>query len=122
MLSRSNKKKIEQLKFENTQLQIKILNLKKEMDILKCENEKQKELIIEWEKSYKKSIYNLTKLKNEFKNYNPKLKPRSRQITESDIKKIKELFNINKYTYREINRITKWSICTISKVINGFYD
>ena len=45
MLSRSNKKKIEQLKFENTQLQIKILNLKKEMDILKCENEKQKELI-----------------------------------------------------------------------------
>lgn len=122
MIGLSNKKQIEELKFQNTRLQIKNSKLEEEIQILKTENQRQKDLLSEWEKSYKKSIRDVAKLKNELKKYNPKLKPRSRQITKSDIKRIKELFEMNEYNYREISQITKWSICTISKVINGFYD
>ncbi|MEW8963440.1 hypothetical protein [Paraclostridium dentum] len=122
MIGLSNKKQIEELKFQNTLLQIKNSKLEEEIQILKTENQKQKDLLSEWEKSYKKSIRDVAKLKNELKKYNPNLKPRSTQITKSDIKRIKELFEMNEYNYREISQITKWSICTISKVINGFYD
>ncbi|MCU9810158.1 hypothetical protein LEQ06_19650 [Paraclostridium sp. AKS46] len=122
MIGLSNKKQIEELKFQNTRLQIKNSKMVEEIQILKTENQRQKDLLSEWEKSYKKSIRDVAKLKNELKKYNPKLKPRSRQVTKSDIKRIKELFEMNGYTYREISQITKWSICTISKAINGFYD
>ena len=122
MIGISNKKQIEKLNLENTRLQIKNSKLEEEIQILKTENQRQKDLLSEWEKSYKKSTHDVAKLKNELKKYNPNLKPRSKQITKSDIKRIKELFEMNEYTYREISQITKWSICTISKVINGFYD
>jgi DNA repair exonuclease SbcCD ATPase subunit len=122
MIGLSNKKQIEELKFQNTRLQIKNSKLEEEIQILKTENQRQKDLLSEWEKSYKKSIRDVANLKNELKKYNPNLKPRSKQITKNDIKRIKELFEMNEYNYREISQITKWSICTISKVINGFYD
>lgn len=122
MIGLSNKKQIEELKFQNTRLQIKNSKLEEELQILKTENQRQKDLLSEWEKSYKKSIRDVAKFKNELKKYNLNLKPRSKQITKNDIKRIKELFEMNEYTYREISQITKWSICTISKVINGFYD
>ena len=122
MIGISNKRQIEELKFENTRLQIKNSKLEEEIQILKTENKKQKVLLSEWEKSYKKSTHDVAKLKNELKKYNPNLKPRSKQITKSDIKIIKDLFELNEYTYREISQITKWSICTISKIMNGFYD
>lgn len=122
MLKLSNKKQIENLKFENTRLEVKILNLEKTIEKLKGENERQEDLLIDWEKSYKESLFEIQKLKKELQGFNPKLKPRTKKISKSDIEKIKELFKIKKYTYREISQITKWSICTVSKVINGFYD
>lgn len=122
MLNLPNKKKIEDLTFENTRLSIKIEKLEKQVLKLKKENEQQQILLSDWEKLYKDSLLEINKLKKELKEYNPKLKPRTKKISKNDIKKIKELHSLQKYTYREISQITKWSVCTVSKVINGFYD
>lgn len=122
MLNLSSKKEIQNLKFEKTRLEVKISKLEKEVESLKKENKIQEDLLHDWKKSYKESLFEINKLKKELQEYNPKLKPRTKKISESDIKKIKELHNLNDHTYREISLITKWSICTVSKVINGFYD
>lgn len=122
MLNLPNKKKIEDLNFENTRLEIKVEKLEKQIEKLKKENEQQKILLLDWEKTYKESLFEINKLKKELKEYNPKLKPRSKKISKRDIKYIKNLHELNEYTYREISQITKWSVCTVSKVINGFYD
>lgn len=122
MLNLSNKKKVDMLQFENTRLEIKVSNLQKELEKLKKENQRQEDLLVDWQNSYKESIHEIAKLKNQLKQYNPNLKPRTKKISENDIKKIKELFNMKNHTYREISKITNWSICTVSKVINGFYD
>lgn len=122
MLNLSSKKEIENLKFEKTRLKIKISKLEKEVESLKKVNTIQEGLLTDWEALYKESLLEINKLKKELKEYNPKLKPMTKQISKSDIEKIKELHSLNKYTYREISQITKWSVCTVSKVINGFYD
>ncbi len=122
MLNLPSKKKIEDLNFENTRLEIKIEKLEKEIGNLKKENEQQRILLLDWEKTYKESLLEINKLKKELKEYNPKLKPRSKKISKADIKKIKNLHELNKYTYREISQMTNWSLCTVSKIINGFYD
>lgn len=64
----------------------------------------------------KRKLNNVNKQLN-----NIKLKPREQQITSEDIKMIKELKKQG-LTYREISSEVNWSICTISKVINGVYD
>ncbi|MGL5642310.1 MAG: hypothetical protein ACRDDM_08575 [Paraclostridium sp.] len=122
MLNLSNKKKVDMLQFENTRLEIKVSNLQKELEKLKKETQRQEDLLVDWQNSYKESIHEIAKLKNQLKQYNPNLKPRTKKISENDIKKIKELFNMKNHTYREISKITNWSTCTVSKVINGFYD
>ncbi len=122
MLNLANKKKIEDLNFENTRLEIKIEKLEKQLESFKKENEQQKILLLDWEKTYKESLIEINKLKKELQQYNPKLKPRTKKISKVDIEKIKNLHKLNTYTYREISQITKWSLCTVSKVINGFYD
>lgn len=122
MLNLSNKKEIEYLKLEKTRLEVKISKLEKEVKSLKKANKIQEDLLHDWEKSYKESLLEINKLKKELEEYNPKLKPRTKKISKSDIKRIKELHSLNEYTYREISQITKWSLCTVSKVINGFYD
>ena len=122
MLNLSSKKEIENLKFEKTRLEIKISKLEKEVESLRKANKIQEDLLKDWEKSFKESLFEINKLKKELKEYNPKLKPRSKKISKADIKKIKNLYQLNEYTYREISQITKWSLCTVSKVINGFYD
>ncbi len=122
MLNLANKKKIEDLNFENTRLEIKIEKLEKQLESFKKENEQQKILLLDWEKTYKESLIEINKLKKELQQYNPKLKPRTKKISKVDIEKIKNLHKLNTYTYREISQTTKWSLCTVSKVINGFYD
>ncbi|EQK40033.1 hypothetical protein LPC27_16085 [Paraclostridium bifermentans] len=122
MISLSNKKQVEKLQFEKTRLEIKISKLEEEVVKLKSEMEKQENIINEWRKYYKESVNEIAKLKNQLKEFNPNLKPRSKKISQNDIDNIKNLFNMKKYTYREISNISNWSICTISKVINGYYD
>lgn len=48
-------------------------------------------------------------------------KRKKQQITQKDIDKIKKLSQ-DGLSYSKIQKITKWSKCTISKVINGYYD
>ena len=122
MISLSNKKQVEKLQFEKTRLEIKVVKLEDEVIKLKSEIKNQKDLINEWRRYYKESVQEISQLKNQLKEFNPNLKPRSKKISQNDIDKIKELFNMKKYTYREISNISNWSICTISKVINGYYD
>lgn len=122
MISLSNKKQVEKLQFEKTRLEIKISKLEEEVVKLKSEMEKQENIVNEWRKYYKESVNEISKLKNQLKEFNPNLKPRSKKISQNDIDNIKNLFNMKKYTYREISNISNWSICTISKVINGYYD
>ncbi|MDO7204076.1 hypothetical protein Q5M85_07915 [Paraclostridium bifermentans] len=122
MISLSNKKQVEKLQFEKTRLEIKVSKLEEEVVKLKSEIEKQENLINEWRKYYKESVNEISKLKKQLKEFNPNLKPRSKKISQNDIDNIKDLFNMKKYTYREISNISNWSICTISKVINGYYD
>lgn len=49
------------------------------------------------------------------------LKPKEKQISDEDIKKIK-VMRQKGMSYREIERNTKWSKATISRVLNGLYD
>ena len=54
-------------------------------------------------------------------NKNRHLKPKEKQISDSDIELIRELRN-NGLSYREIGRKTKWSKATVSRVLSGVYD
>lgn len=49
------------------------------------------------------------------------LKPKEKQIKDSDIENIKELRN-NGLSYREISKETSWSKATVCRVLNGLYD
>lgn len=63
-------------------------------------------------------------LKNEIeqlKTLRNNLKPKEKQIKDSDIQYIKELRS-NGLSYREISKETSWSKATICRVLNGMYD
>lgn len=62
----------------------------------------------------KKEIEDLKLLRNN-------LKPKEKQIKDSDIEHIKELRN-NGLSYREISKETSWSKATVCRVLNGLYD
>ena len=62
----------------------------------------------------KKEIKHLKSLRNN-------LKPKEKQIKDSDIQYIKELRS-NGLSYREISKETSWSKATICRVLNGMYD
>lgn len=62
----------------------------------------------------KKEIEDLKSLRNN-------LKPKEKQIKDSDIEHIKELRN-NGLSYREISKETSWSKATVCRVLNGLYD
>lgn len=49
------------------------------------------------------------------------LKPKEKQIKDSDIEQIKELRN-DGLSYREISKETSWSKATVCRVLNGLYD
>ena len=61
----------------------------------------------------KKEIEHLKSLRNN-------LKPKEKQIKDSDIQYIKELRS-NGLSYREISKETSWSKATICRVLNGMY-
>lgn len=49
------------------------------------------------------------------------LKPKEKQIRDSDIDSIKEL-RTQGFSYREISQKTNWSKATVCRVLNGLYD
>ena len=56
-----------------------------------------------------------------FKDHRNYLKPKEKQIKDSDINTIKDLRQNGK-SYREISNVTNWSKATVSRVLNGMYD
>ena len=66
-------------------------------------------------------IESLKKQIQEMKESKNSLKPREKQISDKDINKIKAMRGMG-MSYREIERNTKWSKATISRVLNGLYD
>lgn len=66
-------------------------------------------------------IENLKKEIEELKSLRNNLKPKEKQIKDSDIEHIKELRN-NGLSYREISKETSWSKATVCRVLNGLYD
>lgn len=108
---------------ENERLKNRLDILEKELNKLKYEEDpeylKVKEelrIVVKDNIELKRKLNNVNKQLN-----NVKLKPREQQITIEDIKMIKELKKQG-LTYRKISSEVNWSICTISKVINGAYD
>lgn len=66
-------------------------------------------------------IERLKKEIEELKSLRNNLKPKEKQIKDSDIEHIKELRN-NGLSYREISKETSWSKATVCRVLNGLYD
>ena len=63
-------------------------------------------------------------LKNEIerlRNAKSNLRPKEKQIKDSDIAKIKELRQSG-LSYREIAKETSWSKATVCRVMKGMYD
>ncbi|WP_297135477.1 helix-turn-helix domain-containing protein [Terrisporobacter sp.] len=66
-------------------------------------------------------IEDLKKQVEELKSIKSNLKPKEKQIKDSDIEYIKELRNEG-LSYREISKKTSWSKATVCRVLNGLYD
>lgn len=72
-------------------------------------------------KAKQNEIDNLKKEIEELKSLRNNLKPKEKQIKDSDIQHIKELRNKG-LSYREISKETSWSKATVCRVLNGLYD
>ena len=66
-------------------------------------------------------IDDLKKQIEEIKSFKSNLRPKEKQIKDSDIDSIKELRNQG-LSYRQISQKTSWSKATICRVLNGLYD
>ncbi len=66
-------------------------------------------------------IDDLKKQLEELKAFRSNLRPKEKQIKDSDIESIKEL-RTQGLSYREISQKTSWSKATVCRVLNGVYD
>lgn len=80
-----------------------------------------KELYEEKLKTKQEEIDSLRSEIEKFKDHRNYLKPKEKQIKDSDIDVIKDLRQ-NGMSYREISHVTSWSKATVSRVLNGMYD
>lgn len=92
-----------------------------EIEILNSEIIKTNNTIETLNKKSKDIIKTQRKELEEFKTKAFIPKRKKQQITPEDIDKIKKLKQ-DDLSYSKIEKITKWSKCTISKVVNGYYD
>ena len=82
------------------------------------------EMRAEYEKkilSKQNEIDDLKKQLEELKCFGSNLRPKEKQIKDSDIASIKEL-RTQGLSYREISQQTSWSKATVCRVLNGVYD
>lgn len=82
------------------------------------------EMRSEYEKkilSKQNEIDDLKKQLEESKCFRSNLRPKEKQIKDSDIASIKEL-RTQGLSYREISQQTSWSKATVCRVLNGVYD
>ncbi|MDO5010388.1 MAG: DNA-binding protein [Intestinibacter bartlettii] len=66
-------------------------------------------------------IDELKKQLEKLKSFRSNLRPKEKQIKDSDIESIKEL-RTQGLSYREISQKTSWSKATVCRVLNGVYD
>lgn len=71
--------------------------------------------------SKQNEIDDLKRQLEELKSFRNNLRPKEKQIKDSDIESIKELRNQG-FSYREISNKTSWSKATVCRVLNGVYD
>ena len=71
--------------------------------------------------SKQNEIDDLKKQLEELKCFRSNLRPKEKQIKDSDIASIKEL-RTQGLSYREISQQTSWSKATVCRVLNGVYD
>lgn len=98
---------------------------------LKYEDDWKKDYILEfnqmrdsYEQKLQRKQIEIDSLKKEIKRLREDkntLKPKEKQISDTDIQGIKDL-RIKGLSYSEIAKMTKWSKATISRVLNGLYD
>lgn len=105
---------------------LKEINLKDKTVIKSLDNENNdlKKELNEYKTEYQKLYKFYQKYKKELEQIKSKaLIPgkKIQQITDQQIQEIKTLRN-QSLSYSEIERITKWSKYTISRVLNGHYD
>ncbi|MDU4936128.1 MAG: hypothetical protein E6X43_12540 [Peptostreptococcaceae bacterium] len=127
----TDRKKLEELENTIKDQELIIFNLRSEIRTLVQKNKeleknnKLLEAILEskniTQNENNKLINHIKYLEKQLDSYNPNLKPRKQEIKQCDIDLIKKMYSQN-YTYREIKSKTGWSLNTISKVINKFYD
>lgn len=105
------------LKVENERLKVYIEDYRKKLNDLDEKNTNQMEQL---KKQYEKQI---EELENKIKYLENKinLQTRKRQISNDEVKKIKELRDSG-LSYSKIKKETGWSSVTINRVINGIYD
>lgn len=88
------------------------------------ENNELKKELNKYKIEYQKLYDSKEKCKKELEQIKTKAflpKKKIQQITEQQIQEIKILRNLG-HSYSEIERATKWSKYTISRVLNGYYD
>ena len=90
------------------------INYIKEFNEMRSEYEKK--LLIK-----QNEIDDLKKQIEELKSFKTNLRPKEKQIRDSDIDSIKELRDQG-LSYRQISQKTSWSKATICRVLNGLYD
>lgn len=103
---------------KNTELFEENKKLKEEIHKLKNENSELgiKKIKANYEKKIKKMQLALEQMEQKVS-----LQSKPRQITDKQIREIKDLLNQG-VSYRKISDTTNWSINTISKIKNGYYD
>lgn len=127
----TDRKKQEELENKVKDQEYMILNLRNEIRTLAQKNKELEkdnkilESVLEskniTQKENKKLMDQVKMLEKQLESYSPNLKPKQQRITNDDIELIKDLKK-QQYTYREIEKKTGWSLNTISKAINNFYD
>lgn len=127
----TDRKKQEELENKVKDQEYMILNLRNEIRTLAQKNKELEkdnkilESVLEskniTQKENKKLMDQIKMLEKQLESYSPNLKPKQQRITNDDIELIKDLKK-QQYTYREIEKKTGWSLNTISKAINNFYD
>ncbi len=108
---------IERMKINNELLEE---NKKLKIEIQKLKNENSKLGIEKIKASYEMELRKMQTALEELER-KVALQSKPRQITDKQIQEIKELLNQG-LSYRKISDKTKWSINTISKIKNGYYD
>lgn len=108
-----------ELREKITELAGKLNVLQKQYYELREENSKLKKELSVYKSNLKKARAENQEYKKQLQS--SQLQKKQRQISDEQIEEIKKLRNQG-LSFRAISKKTNWSVFTISRVLNGFYD